>query len=62
MIKLIWAIVYIPIAIIKTIFQYVFGVMCIDCGKRTRDFSIDRVGLAYCRSCWIKKMGKVTTI
>lgn len=62
MLKLIWAIIYIPIAILKTIFQYIFGIKYVKCGKHTRDFSVDKTSQAYCRECWIKETGKITTI
>lgn len=49
-------------AILKTIFKYLVGVTCVNCGKRTRDFSIDRDGRTYCRQCWFNKTGRLTTI
>lgn len=62
MFKLIWAIIYIPIALLKTFFQYIFGITCIKCGEHTRDFSVDRLGSTFCRKCWIKETGRMTTI
>jgi len=62
MFRLIWGILYFPIAILKTIFQYLFGITCVKCGKHTRDFSVNKLGLTYCRDCWFKETGKMTTI
>ena len=62
MFKLIWAIIYLPISILKMLFYYLFGITCVRCGKHTRDFSVSRDGLTYCRSCWIKETGRITTI